>query len=58
MMGKIYWVDDDFTQMLYIIQGGIAKLWRLKQTENESVQSNIIIFGYLKDHFVFKRLDA
>ncbi len=45
MMGKIYWVDDDFTQMLYIIQGAIAKLWRLKQTEKESVQSNIIIFG-------------
>lgn len=44
-MGKIYWVDDDFTQMLYIIQGAISKLWRLKQQDAESVQSNIIIFG-------------
>lgn len=48
-MKQIYWIDDDFKQMLYIIQGAIAKLWKIKWQSNEEkearIRSNIVIFG-------------
>ncbi|MCH5264760.1 MAG: hypothetical protein J1F02_02595 [Lachnospiraceae bacterium] len=44
-MKQIYWIDDDFAQMFYIIQGVILKLWKLDSQTTDKVRSNIVIFG-------------
>ena len=44
-MKKLYWIDDDIQQMLYIIQGAITKFWKLDNIEDEGISSKIIVFG-------------
>ena len=46
-MKKIYWIDDNFEEMIYIMQGAIKKLWHLdeQETETERIRSQIIVFG-------------
>ena len=29
-MKQIYWIDDNIEQMMYIIQGAVTKLWKIK----------------------------
>lgn len=50
-MKKLYWIDDDFAQMMYIAQGVISKLWNMEDDEAEGVCSKIILFGnaYMED---------
>lgn len=49
-MKELYWIDDDFAQMMYIAQGVISKLWSLNDIA-EGVCSKIILFGnaYMED---------
>ena len=35
-MKTIYWIDDDFKSMIYIMQGAIKKLWHLDEQGNET----------------------
>lgn len=44
-MKKLYWIDDNIQQMLYIIQGAIMKFWKLNSVEDEGIASKIIVFG-------------
>lgn len=44
-MKQIYWIDDNIQQMLYIVQGAIAKLWKVKEENTEGIASKLIIFG-------------
>ena len=44
-MKQIYWIDDNIEQMLYIIQGAIAKLWKIGEENAEGIASKLIIFG-------------
>lgn len=50
-MKELYWIDDNFAQMMYIAQGVISKLWNLEEDETEGVCSKIILFGnaYMED---------
>lgn len=44
-MKQLYWIDDNFQQVSYIIQGALLKLWRLDNKETEGIASKIIICG-------------
>lgn len=44
-MKQIYWIDDNVQQMLYIVQGAIAKLWKIEEDGTEGIASKLIIFG-------------
>lgn len=44
-MKRLYWIDDNFPQMMHIAQGVISKLWNLKEDAADKVHSKIILFG-------------
>lgn len=44
-MRQVYWIDDNTEQMLYIMQGAIAKLWKIEEKNAEGIASKLIIFG-------------
>lgn len=47
-MKQIYWIDDNFSEMFFILQGAISKLWKLDKKEidkEERIRSVMIIFG-------------
>lgn len=56
-MKELYWIDDDFVQMMFIAQGVISKLWNLEDDETEGVCSKIILFGnaYMEDERKWER---
>lgn len=60
-MKQVYWIDDSFQQMLYIMQGAITKLWNLENTGEEGIASKIFIFGNAYEvadtNFLFSHMD-
>ena len=44
-MKQLYWVDDNFQQVLYIAQGAISKFWKLNDIDEEGIASKVLIFG-------------
>lgn len=47
-MKQIYWIDDNFLEMFFILQGAISKLWKLEEKEinsDERIRSVMLIFG-------------
>ena len=44
-MKQLYWIDDDFKQMLHIMQGAISKFWKLDNIKVEGIASKVFIFG-------------
>lgn len=44
-MTELYWIDDDFDEMFYIIKGIIKILWRLDAQNDKKVKSIITILG-------------
>lgn len=44
-MKQLYWIDDNFQQVKYIIQGAMSKLWKLKDINQEGIASKVLIFG-------------
>lgn len=44
-MKHLYWIDDDFKQMLHILQGAISGFWKLNDLESEGIASKVLIFG-------------
>ncbi len=44
-MKQIYWIDDNVQQMLYIVQGAIAKLWKIEEVDAEGIASKLVVFG-------------
>lgn len=44
-MKQLYWIDDNFQQVKFIIQGAMSKLWKLKDIDKEGISSKVLIFG-------------
>ena len=44
-MKQLYWIDDDFKQMLHIMQGAISKFWKLNDLNSEGIASKVFVFG-------------
>lgn len=44
-MKRLYWIDDDIQEMIYVAHGAIKKLWKLNDFNAEGISSKVLIFG-------------
>lgn len=44
-MRYVYWIDDCFEQMSFVMQGVVTKLWKLDDQTADGIASRILIFG-------------